>query len=60
MAKHKTDAAVVVSSDGHRSNARLHEQMTEGVNDYEFRLRTRRLLEADGVSKEDLDRVLPI
>ena len=55
----KTDAAATVDKDGKVSNSALHEQMTEGVDDYDFRMQTRAKLLAAGVPVATLDRVLP-
>lgn len=42
----RIDSAATVDKNGNLSNARLHEQMTEGVDDSHFRAKTRaRLLE---------------
>ncbi|MGO9632999.1 MAG: hypothetical protein ACLPX1_03765 [Steroidobacteraceae bacterium] len=49
----------MVNADGSVSNARLHEQMTEGVNDHDIRMRTRKRLEAMGIPAKVLDSVLP-
>jgi hypothetical protein len=55
----KTDSAATVDESCKLSNSALHEQMTEGVDECDFRMRTRaKLLEA-GVPVEALDRVLP-
>jgi hypothetical protein len=51
------DAACVVNADGTLSNAELHEQMTEGVDDSDFRAKTRSWLLAKGVPAEVLTRV---
>ena len=53
------DSAATVDKNGKLSNARLHEQMTEGVDDYEFRMQTRAKLLALGVPVADLDRLFP-
>jgi len=53
----QTDAAAVLV-DGKLTNARLHEQMTEGVHDEDFRQQTKKKLEKAGVPKEDLDRLI--
>lgn len=55
----KSDAAVVMLADGKRTNARLHEQMTEGVDDREIRLRTKKILYDSGVPMSVLDKLLP-
>lgn len=59
MAQKKTDAAATVRQDGSLTNGRLHEQMTQGVNDHDLRLRTKQRLAELGVPVEDLNRVLP-
>jgi hypothetical protein len=46
-----TDGAASIDKDGNISNARGHEQMTEGVDDPEFRLETRRKMLAAGIPK---------
>ncbi len=53
-----TDSAASIEKDGKISNARLHEQMTDGVDDLDFRLESKRKLLAAGVPKEDLDRLI--
>ena len=53
------DSAATVDKNGKLSNARLHEQMTEGVDDYVFRMKTRAKLLAQGVPVAALDRLLP-
>jgi hypothetical protein len=58
MSKKPTDSAATIGKDGKLSNARLHEQMTEGVDDYEFRMQTRAKLLARGVPVAALDMVL--
>jgi hypothetical protein len=55
----KIDSAATVDKNGRLSNAQLHEQMTEGVEDYDFRMQTRAKLLAAGVPVAALDRVLP-
>jgi hypothetical protein len=54
------DSAATLDKDGNVSNSRLHEQMTEGVDDYDFRMETRAKLLAQGVPISALDRVLPV
>jgi hypothetical protein len=54
----RRDSAATVDKDGKLLNARLHEQMTEGVDDYEFRMKTRAKLLARGVPVAALDMVL--
>ncbi len=53
-----TDSAASIDKDGKISDARLHEQMTDGVDDIDFRLESKRKLLAAGVPKEDLDRLI--
>ena len=53
------DSAATIDKDGKLSNARLHEQMTEGVDDYDFRMQTRAKLLAQGVPVAHLDRLFP-
>jgi hypothetical protein len=47
--KSRTDSACVVNANGSMSNAGLHEQMVEGVDDRDFRVQTRAELHAAGV-----------
>jgi hypothetical protein len=56
----RRDSAASLDKDGGVSNSRLHEQMTEGVDDYDFRMETRAKLLAQGVPISALDRVLPV
>jgi hypothetical protein len=51
------DSAATVDKNGKLSNARLHEQMTEGVDDTEFRMKTKAKMRARGIPEEDLDRL---
>ncbi len=53
-----TDGAASIDKDGNISNARLHEQLTEGVDDLKFRLETRRKMLAAGIPKEVMDRLI--
>jgi hypothetical protein len=55
----KSDSAATVDKNGNLSNSALHEQMTEGVDDHDFRMQTRAKLLAAGVPVAVLDRVLP-
>jgi hypothetical protein len=55
----KTDSAATVDKNGKLSNSALHEQMTEGVDDHDFRMQTRAKLLAKGVPIAALDSVLP-
>lgn len=55
----KSDGAAVHNEDGSLSNARLHEEMTEGVDDSAIRARTRATLRAADVPIEDLNRLFP-
>jgi hypothetical protein len=55
----KTDSAATVDKNGKLSNTVFHEQMTEGVDDHEFRMKTRAKLLAAGVAVAVLDSVLP-
>lgn len=55
----KTDSAATIDKNGNVSNSRLHEQMTEGVDDHDFRMQTRAKLLAKGVPVAVLDSVLP-
>jgi hypothetical protein len=52
--------ACVQISVGVYSDAALHEQLTEGVDDSDFRMETRAKLLAQGVPSSALDRVLPV
>jgi hypothetical protein len=54
----KSDAAVVRLPDGQLTNARLHEQLTEGVNDHDLRMRTKQVLADAGVPLQVLERLL--
>jgi hypothetical protein len=54
----KSDAAVVRLPDGQLTNARLHEQLTEGVNDHDLRMRTKQVLLEAGVPMSALERLL--
>jgi hypothetical protein len=51
--------ACVQNPDGSYSAAALHEQMTQGVDDHDFRMQTRAKLLAAGVPIADLDRAWP-
>ena len=53
-----SDSAAFVDSSGEHSNALLHEQMTQGVHDHDFRLQTKKKLIALGVPQEDMDRLI--
>jgi hypothetical protein len=53
------DAACIQNPDGSLSNATLHEQMTEGVPDADFRAKTRLWLLAAGVPAENLNGLFP-
>jgi hypothetical protein len=53
------DAACVLNADGTLSNVELHEQMTAGVDDSDFRLRTRLFLLAKGIPAKDLNGLFP-
>src|SRR5919108_1823713 len=53
------DAACVIHPDGSKSNAALHEALTEGVDDRPFRLKTPAKMLAKGVPTGVLDSVLP-
>lgn len=55
----KTDSAATIDKNGNVSNSHLHEQMTEGVDDHDFRMQTRAKLLAKGVPVAVLDSVLP-
>ena len=55
----RRDAACVQNPNGSLSNAVLHEQMTEGVDDSDIRAQTRLKLLAAGVPAADLNRVFP-
>jgi hypothetical protein len=55
----KTDGAATVDKNGKLSSSALHEQMTEGVDDHDFRMKTRAKLLAAGVPVTALDSVLP-
>jgi hypothetical protein len=53
------DSAATIDKDGNLSNARLHEQMTEGVGDSDFRAKTRLSLLAKGIPAEKLNGLFP-
>jgi hypothetical protein len=55
----RSDGACVVDTDGSPSNAALHEQMTDGVDDSDIRARTRVELYAAGVPAAALNRLFP-
>lgn len=54
----KGGEACVRRADGTYSDAALHEELTAGVDDSDFRARTRAILLAAGLSEAALDRVL--
>jgi hypothetical protein len=56
---HGADAACVLNRDGSISNSELHEQMTEGVDDSDFRAKTRECLLAKGIPAENLNGLFP-
>jgi len=56
----RNDSVATIDNDGKVSNSRLHEQMTEGVDDYDFRMQTRAKLLAGGVPASVLDSVLAV
>ena len=58
MHQKRTDGAAELDENGKPTNARLHEELTEGVDDYDIRMHTRQALLASGVPAEVLDRVL--
>jgi hypothetical protein len=60
IGSNRRDSAATVDKNGNLSNSRLHGQMTEGVDDYDFRMETRAKLLAQGVPVSALDRVLPL
>lgn len=51
--------ACVLLEDGSVSSAALHEQLTEGVDDRDFRAGTREKLLAQGVPASALNRLFP-
>jgi hypothetical protein len=53
----RPDSAATVDKDRNLSNSRLHEQMTEGVDEYDFRMETRAKLLAQGVPVSALGQV---
>jgi hypothetical protein len=55
----RRDSACVIDADGSISAAALHEALTEGVDDRQFRVKTRVKLLREGVPAADLDRLLP-
>lgn len=52
------DGIAHIGASGELTNARLHEELTEGVDDSDLRMRTRKTLLDAGVPIEALDRVL--
>jgi hypothetical protein len=56
----RRDSASTIDANGVESNARLHEEMCEGVDDYDFRMKTREALLKKGVPLHVLDAVLPV
>jgi hypothetical protein len=54
-----TDGASSIDKDGKIGNARLHEKLTEGVDDTKFCLETKRKMLAGGIRKEVMDRLIP-
>ena len=57
MNKNITDSAVTRDKHGKHSNAMLHEQMTEHVDDQIFRARTRQKLLDQGLSLSVVDSI---
>ena len=55
----KKDAVRVRLSDGTLSADRLHEQMCEGVDDSDFRAKTRQVLLQKGLTRQQLDGLFP-
>jgi hypothetical protein len=55
----REDSACVIHADGSKSAAALHEALTEGVDDRDFRLKTRVKLLRKGVPAAALDTLLP-
>ena len=55
----KRDFAATIDKNGKLSNDVLHEQMTQGVDDYDLRMKSRAKLLAAGVPVAALDSVLP-
>jgi hypothetical protein len=53
------DSAATIDEDGNLSNSRLHEQMTEGVDDSDIRARTRAALHAKGIPAAALNGLFP-
>jgi hypothetical protein len=51
----KGDSAATIDENGKVSNARLHEQMTEGVDDRKFRMETKAKMRARGIPESALD-----
>jgi hypothetical protein len=54
-----SDSVFVLAADGSVSNARLHEQMTEGVDDRDIRAKTRAKFHAKGISAASLNGLFP-
>jgi hypothetical protein len=55
----RSDGACVVLTDGSRSNAELHEQLTDGVDDRDIRAATRAELLASGMPAAHLNPLFP-
>jgi hypothetical protein len=55
----RRDSVCVVNADGSLSNAELHEQMTEGVDDRDIRAKTRTKFHAAGIPSAALNRLFP-
>jgi hypothetical protein len=58
MHKKAKDGVAEVGENGELTNARLHEELTEGADDHDFRMQTRKKLLDVGVPLEALNRVL--
>jgi hypothetical protein len=55
----RIDSAATVDKYGNLSNARLHEQMTEGVDDRDIRAQTRARLLENGIPPSALNSTFP-
>lgn len=58
MDKRKQDSAVEVDAQGIKTNTRLHQELTEGVNDHDFRMQDKAALIKAGVPKTVMDRLI--
>jgi hypothetical protein len=54
------DSACTVDVDGNVSNSWLHDQMLKGLDDEEFRQKTRQHLIDLGMTPEEMDSLIPL